>query len=229
MIPALWGMVPRWHKGDYNKHGLTTNNARLETVETSKLFKPALDSGKRCILPVEGFYEWQTVNPKLKSSERPAYYIYMPQTENIKIEDKATWKPDDVKLMFIAGLFDIWHDSKGNSLYSFTIVTYESDKHFNWLHHRTPAILETEQQIRNWLDFDRITPEMAVKVIKHPKTIVWHQVSKLVNNSRNKSEACNKRIEEKKTEDVGGILSWIKKRSSTDGALKDSPKRSKLG
>lgn len=224
IIPALWGLVPRWHKGDYRKHGLTTNNARMETIETSKMFKPLLEK-KRCIVPIEGFYEWQTVNEKLKSSERPAYFIYMPQTKNIKIEDKSTWQSADVNLMFIAGLFDVWHDDEGDSLYSFTVVTYESDDHFSWLHHRTPAILETEQQVKDWLDFEKVPSNAALKLITHPKTIVWHRVSNYVNSSRNKLDKCNKPMDEKSTQ--GNLLSWIKKRKDEDPKKEDSPKRVK--
>lgn len=224
LIPALWGLVPRWHKGDHRKHGLTTNNARMETIETSKLYKPALESGKRCVIPVEGFYEWQTVNPKLKSSERPVYFIYMPQAKEVKIEEKSTWK--SVNLMYVAGLFDIWHDEHGDSLYSFTVITYESDKHFDWLHHRTPAILETKEQVANWLNFDRTPHELALKLIKHPKTIVWHQVSNYVNSSRNKSEQCNKPKGE--TAKNNTLMSWIKKRKPEEQeSPESSSKRSK--
>lgn len=190
----------------------------METIETSKLYKPSLDRGKRCILPVEGFYEWQTVNDKLKSSERPAYFIYMPQSKNIKIEDKTTWEFSDINLMFVAGLFDIWHDEEGDSIYSFTIITYESDDHFNWLHHRTPAILETEKQISDWLDFEKVPFADALKLIKHPKMIVWHRVSNYVNNSRNKSYECNKPVEAKSPKpSKGNLLSWVKKRKDEDG------------
>jgi putative SOS response-associated peptidase YedK len=56
ILPALWSIIPRFHKGDYKKHGLTTNNARMESLEKSKLYKPLLTKGKRCVLIVEGLY-----------------------------------------------------------------------------------------------------------------------------------------------------------------------------
>lgn len=194
IIPALWGIVPRWHKGEYKKHGLTTNNARIETIRSSKLYKPCLTEGQRCILPVEGFYEWQTVKEELKSSERPVYFIYMPQENNVKIEDKNTWPSNSsVNLMYIAGIFDIWHDENKDYIYSFSIITYESNEYLSWLHHRTPAILETEDQVSKWLNYEDFPyEEVLTSVIKHPKNLVWHPVSKIVNNSRNKSEQCNK-------------------------------------
>ncbi|CRL04210.1 CLUMA_CG017293, isoform A [Clunio marinus] len=210
LIPALWGIVPKWHKGDYRKHGLTTNNARLEKLTSSKLYNPALESGRRCILVIEGFYEWQTVDSKLKSSQRPVYFIQMPQGES-----KAK---DEIKLMFVAGLFDVWNDADGDSLYSFTVITYESDKHFDWLHHRTPAILETEDQISDWLDYERIPSKEALNVIKHPKSIVWYQVSNYVNSTKNKLEQCRKPIEDVKAESnkKNSLLSWINKRKNSE-------------
>lgn len=218
IVPALWGIVPRWYIGDYKKHGLSTNNARLENIHRSKLYKPAL--GKRAIIPVEGFYEWNTANPKLKSSERPAYFIYMPQKPDVKIDLKSTWNCDDVNLMFLAGIFDVWKDDAGESLYSFSILTFESDDHFSWLHHRTPAVLETEQQVSDWLDFNRVPSESALKVIKHPRTMLWHEVSNYVNSSRNKSETCNKPIDRKKIQ-PNSVLSWIKNNKGETKALGD--------
>lgn len=213
IIPAVWSLIPSWAKN--LKHGLTTNNCRLEGVEKSKLYGPLLSSGKRCVMVVEGFYEWQTVDARLKSSERPVYYIYMPQEdESIKIEDKSTWTSDKIKLLHIAGLFDVWHDENGDSIYSFTIITFESDNHFSWLHHRTPAILETQQDIRDWLDYERV--KKPLDVIKKPKSIIWHQVTNQVNNTRNQSDACNKSakdVQNAASSTKGSIMNWIKKKS----------------
>lgn len=227
ILPALWSLIPRYHKGDYKKHGLTTNNARLESIESSKLYKPLLTSGKRCVMIVEGFYEWQTVNEKLKSSERPVYYIYMPQIDDkIKVEDKSTWNFEFMKLLHVAGLFDIWHDEKGDSIYSFTIITYESDDHFSWLHHRTPAILESEEQIRDWLDYEHVSYENALKILTKPKNIIWHKVSNYVNSSRNQSSTCNKPFND--TTAKSSIMNWIKsKPNQHDDEVEESPKRLK--
>lgn len=225
LLPALWGIIPRWHSGDYKKHGLTTNNARLESIETSKLYKPCLDRGRRCVVPIEGFYEWNTTNPKLKSSQRPAYYVYMPQQKEVKIEDKSTWSSENVNLMFVAGLFDVWTDSEGDSIYNFTVISFESDEHFKWLHHRTPAILETEQQINNWLNFDEVPTTAALKAIKHPKSIIWHKVSNQVNSSRNKSEKCNKPLVESAKQNT--LMAWMKRKSDEKESDSNDPKKHK--
>ncbi len=51
-----WGLVPVWAKDI--KIGNRMINARSETVATSNAFKHALKK-KRCIIPVDGFYEWK--------------------------------------------------------------------------------------------------------------------------------------------------------------------------
>ncbi|KOB75334.1 Uncharacterized protein OBRU01_03777, partial [Operophtera brumata] len=80
--PMMWGVIPSWHKGDFKTHNLSTNNCRLETVKESKLYSPLLNSGGRCVIVAEGFYEWQTTN--MPSKVKQPYYIYSPQSEDIQ-------------------------------------------------------------------------------------------------------------------------------------------------
>lgn len=199
IVPMMWSMVPRWHKGDYRKHGLTTNNCRLEKLAVSKLYQPALDEGQRCVILCEGFYEWQTTKP-LKASERPAFYVHMPQKKSVQIEEKSTWGSDidGVDLLKMAGLFDVWENENGDKLYSYTVITFESNKHFSQIHHRIPAILETEDEVAAWLDYRRVAANQALNKLKPSECIQWYQVSNLVNNSRNKSHLCNKPLKQAK-------------------------------
>lgn len=48
--------------------------------------------------------------------------------------------------------------------------------------------------LQDWLDIDRVPPKAALAVIQPAKVLVWHPVSTLVNNSRNKDPQCNKPI-----------------------------------
>lgn len=183
-------------------------------MRTSKLYKHALERGQRCVIACEGFYEWQTTNPMAtKASERDAYYCYMPQSDCVRIAHKDTWQPEDIRLLYVAGLFDVWTDENGDDIFSYTVITFESADELAWLHHRSPAILETDDQIADWLDFERVATEDALKVIRPPKTLVWHRVSKIVNNSRNKSTECNKPVEEVMDNgkaSASGLSKWLK-------------------
>ncbi|XP_039947782.1 abasic site processing protein HMCES [Bactrocera tryoni] len=194
IVPMMWGMIPFWHKGDYRRHGLSTNNCRLEHMLESKLYRGPFRRGQRCVVLCEGFYEWQTTK-SAKPSERAAHLLYMPQAEGVKMYNKSTWTADNVNLLKMAGLFDIWEDENGDKIYSYSIITFESSKIMSWLHHRMPAILETEQQVNDWLDFKRVTDDEALATLRPATKLEWYRVSSYVNNSRNKSEQCNKPIE----------------------------------
>lgn len=203
LVPMMWGMVPFWHQGqDHRNHGLTTNNCRLENMLQSRLYGSAFRKGQRCVIVCEGFYEWQTTDPMAtKASQRVAYFNYMEQADSIKIEQKDTWseRAGDLNLLKMAGLFDSWTNADGDQIFSYSIITFESDEKFSWLHHRSPAILETEQQVNDWLDFKRVTDTKALLALLKPASLLkWHPVANLVNNSRNKSEECNKRLDEEK-------------------------------
>lgn len=74
-------------KGEAKKHGLLTNNCRLEGIQNlsskggSKLYASPLKEGKRCVVLCEGYYEWQT---KKDTKNKQPYYIYAVQKNNVK-------------------------------------------------------------------------------------------------------------------------------------------------
>lgn len=219
-------MIPFWHNSslDYRKHGLTTNNCRLESMLESKLYKRAFNKGQRCVVLCEGFYEWQTTDPKAtKPSQRAAYYIYMPQPDGVQIEVQETWRKsvENFHLLKMAGLFDIWTNDKGEQIYSYSVITFESNDTLNWLHHRSPAILDSDEAIADWIDFKRVSDtNYLISLLKPAKCLQWHQVSNIVNNARNKSDQCNKRMEKSENGSTSKsqlMDSWlIKKRKSNE-------------
>lgn len=148
LVPMIWGMIPFWHKGDYRKHGLSTNNCRLEHMLNSKMYSSPFRKGQRCVILCEGFYEWQTTITT-KPSDRAAFYISMPQkNSSVEIFDSSTWKsPADVKLLKMAGIYNVWQDENGDKVYSYSVITHKSNKLLHWLHGRMPAILETDKQV----------------------------------------------------------------------------------
>ncbi|CAG4991150.1 unnamed protein product [Parnassius apollo] len=251
--PMMWGIIPPWHKGDYHKHNLSTNNCRLENIRQSKLYNPILLNGGRCIIVVEGYYEWQTT---IKTKVKQPYYIYASQEEHIKSKHKhvpaicsvlddaiqdmsgvagergarsgtnparfTIDEPDTfqnsyndgdgwngLKLLYIAGLYNTWQNDD-IILYSYSIITMDSNNTLDWLHHRMPAILDTEVQIEAWLDIDNVNADMALSYLKPSKLLSWHQVSTAVNNSRYKSDDCIKRISKEKCSQKS-ITTWFTK------------------
>ncbi len=64
-----WGLIPSW--ADDPGIGSRMINARSETVAQKPSFRRAFKEG-RCLIPADGFYEWQKTN-----DGKQTYYIRM--------------------------------------------------------------------------------------------------------------------------------------------------------
>ncbi|KAK2710440.1 abasic site processing protein HMCES-like isoform X2 [Artemia franciscana] len=205
--PMIWGLIPPWHKGTQKDHGLTTNNCRVETIQSKKLYSTPLKKGKRCVVLCDGFYEWKAKKPGDKGPKQP-YFICFPQPKSIKIEEHETWegKVEEFwsaekgwtgpKPFMMAGLFDKWIDpSNKKPVYSFTVVTMESNPLVSWIHERMPAILESDEQVQTWLDYVNIDESDALSSLIPPSNLYIHPVSPLVNSVKNQDPSLNREIE----------------------------------
>src|SRR5437660_12430880 len=67
-----WGLVPSWAKDSSGSGRLI--NARAETVAVKPAFRRAF-AKRRCILPADGYYEWQVVPGEGKQRKQP-YFIH---------------------------------------------------------------------------------------------------------------------------------------------------------
>ncbi|RUS84866.1 hypothetical protein EGW08_007407, partial [Elysia chlorotica] len=92
---------------------------------------------------------------------------------------------DGQRLLTMAGVFDVWKaDENAPPLYSYSVITVSSSQDMDWCHHRMPAILSTEEEVQNWLDFSSLPLSKATSLIKPKVCLTHHAVSKQVNNSR---------------------------------------------
>jgi putative SOS response-associated peptidase YedK len=161
IVPALWGLIPRWHKGNYREHEFNTSNFRIENnVNESRMYKPAFTRGKRCAMICEGYYEWMRNPASLPVDKRPIHFI----------------RPSTNSLLHIAGIFDVWYDDDERPLFSFTVLSIDSSEKLNWLHPRMPVILETDEQVQDWLNFSQVSGEMALKLIRKSRNLFHTRV-----------------------------------------------------
>jgi putative SOS response-associated peptidase YedK len=125
-----WGLLPHWANQDFDK--TNTLNARIETINEKKSFQSIAEN--RCIILVDGFYEWQQVgNKKLKYE--------------IGIDDN---------LFAFAGLFD-----NNNGLKTYTIITTEAKGVMVDIHNtklRMPVVLSNDNDFKSWLSMEKIEP-----------------------------------------------------------------------
>jgi putative SOS response-associated peptidase YedK len=123
-----WGLIPFWAKDA--KIGYSTINAKSETVTTSAMFREPLKR-RRCLVPADGFYEWQKLDAKLK------------QPWAIGLADGS--------LFAFAGLWERWKDNTTQQpLETFTILTTEANELTAPIHNRMPVILAPRDYER-WL------------------------------------------------------------------------------
>ncbi len=128
-----WGLVPFWAKDEQNANKIrfSTFNARAETIFEKPSFKSSIKK-KRCLVIIDGFYEWREVNGK-----KYPYYIFL------KSKD----------LFALAGLWDVW-EKAGKGECTFSIITTEANPLMQKIHNRKrrmPVILKKEDE-KHWLD-----------------------------------------------------------------------------
>jgi putative SOS response-associated peptidase YedK len=157
-----WGLVPPWAQPSVAARMI---NARAETVLTKPAFKRAF-ARHRCLLPADGFYEWQRVEGAAK---RP-WYIH-----------RADGAP-----MAFAGLWEVWRSPAGEPMRTCSIITTTANPLMAPVHDRMPVILEASDW-RDWLAPDNtdLAALQGLLVPADERTLTRHGVSTLVNSVRN--------------------------------------------
>jgi putative SOS response-associated peptidase YedK len=140
-----WGLIPYWAKD--KSIGPRCINAMAETVATKPAFRDAFARGQRCIVPVDGFYEWQ----KTAAGKQPYAIV----------------AADGLPLA-LAGLWDSWKDrARGDVVQSFTIITTVPNELCSAIHDRMPVILPREKWA-TWLGEREADPDELRWTILRP-------------------------------------------------------------
>ena len=130
-VMMRWGLVPPFLKGETPK--FPTLNARIETLEASPAFRNAWMRAQRCVVPAQGFYEWQM----LPNAPKQPWFVRLASLE----------------VMAFAGLWDRSVKPDHTVIESFTIITLPANDFMARLHSekgRMPAILHGED-VETWL------------------------------------------------------------------------------
>ena len=152
----LWGLLPVWSKDASGASKMI--NARSETV-TEKPSYRGLVQNHRCIIPMNGFYEWDRRNPKAKVP------YFVPRA--------------DGRLMLGAGL---WTNSPVVDNLTCTLMTRESFDDLSSIHNRSPVQFDAEDAIE-WLTAHPAPLEL-MNSHDQPR-LAPYRVSTLVNSVRN--------------------------------------------
>ena len=169
-----WGLIPRWAKtaGAAADIRTKTINARSETIYEKPSYRTAAQKGRRCLIPVTGFYEWHTVG-----SKKFPFYI------------NAT----DRKITSIAGLWDEWPDPEtGELIPTYTLLTTDANPLLAAIHNtkkRMPCVLTSDAE-RAWLH-DELTEADALALLTAPypaDRMHSYSISKLITSRTDPSD-----------------------------------------
>jgi putative SOS response-associated peptidase YedK len=161
LVVMRWGLVPSWAKD--LKIGAKLINARADTVAQKPSFRAAF-AKRRCLVPADGFYEWQAA----EGGRKQPYRIH---------------RPDGAPFAF-AGLWEQWQGPDGRVL-SFTIVTTEANARLRPIHARMPVILAAPDY-EAWLD--PAAPREAAQALLRPLPddgLVAEPIGPRANNVKN--------------------------------------------
>ncbi|MCL2045682.1 MAG: SOS response-associated peptidase [Oscillospiraceae bacterium] len=140
-----WGF-PHWQNSS------VIINARSETALNSNMFRKPLQN-QRCVIPSSGFYEWSAV----------------PGT---KKKDKHLLRITEDEMLFMAGMYNTFHDKNGNEYSAFVILTTDAHESIAHIHNRMPLLLLHDENDlwlgdNSFMEFalNRPGPELISKLV----------------------------------------------------------------
>ncbi|MGW4571706.1 SOS response-associated peptidase [Streptomyces tendae] len=170
-----WGLVPSWARD--TKIGARLINARVETVHEKPAFRRAF-ARRRCLLPADGFYEWQRIEDRETGRTRKQpYFIHAA----------------DDQVMALAGLYEYWRDPDARHdddpsawLTTCTIITTEATDAAGRVHPRMPLTV-ADEHYDVWLDPSHQDTGALRDLLEQPAggRLDARPVSAAVNNVRN--------------------------------------------
>jgi putative SOS response-associated peptidase YedK len=161
--PMRWGLIPSWAKD--TKMAFSTFNARADGIDTKPAYRGAWKAGRRCLIVIDGFYEWR------KSDKQPF---------SVSLGNRAP--------MLLAGLWEDWRAPTGEKIRSCTIITTDADELLAQIHDRMPVIVSPDDWPK-WLGEEPANAEQLKALLRpYPadRLLMW-PVDRKVGNVRNES------------------------------------------
>lgn len=163
-----WGLIPHWSKD--SKPGYSTINARAETVKSKPAYRTPFRR-QRCLIPVDGWYEWQQTGARTKQP----YFFHR----------------SDEQLFFFAGLWDHWEGRDAEQpIDSCSIIVTQANKTVQAIHDRMPVIVKPAYY-DEWLDPQSDTDRLEQLLRPYGgHDLHYYAVKLTVNNPRFDGPTC---------------------------------------
>jgi putative SOS response-associated peptidase YedK len=185
-----WGLVPFWAKDP--SIGSRMINARAETVQSKPAFRQAFKR-RRCLLPADGYYEWQRLDGQGGAADSPG--------GKVAKQPFFITRRDGGPLAF-AGLYELWRDRELPDdherawLWTATIITTSAPDELGQIHDRMPMVIEPERWA-DWLDPEAGDPADLAALLAPAATrgLISYPVSTSVNSVRHNGPELIERLE----------------------------------
>lgn len=159
IVPMRWGFLPSWAR-ESNK---SVVNARSETALEKPFFKSAMKL-RRCLMPLDGFYEWRTE----ADGKQPCLFR----------------RPDGAPFAF-AAIWERWSDPERGPVDTVALLTTRPNALASTVHDRMPALFLDRSGWDPWLDPCTPPDQAAALLGPLPEDALRIQlVSRRLNNPR---------------------------------------------
>ena len=179
-----WGLIPAWAESAERQYKMI--NARIETVTEKRAYSGLL-AQYRCLIPADGFFEWQ---PRSDGPKQP-WWFHLPSAE----------------LFAFAGLWTCWQPRPDvEPVNSCTILTTAANDVVAPVHGRMPLILERRDETA-WLD-PGVTAKEALSLAASNAngSLTREPVSRSVNKPRNQGSECIEPVDPDRPDPEPGAL-----------------------
>lgn len=152
---AHFGYLPSWAK---SKSSMNIN-ARSESIFEKMTFRDSFKY-RRCIIPINGFYEWE-----IEDKQKKPYFV----------------KDMNKNYLGLAGIWDEWFEPELNmNIVTVALITCDANEKLGKIHHRMPVVLEKEN-FETWLKNDDIKALNELFKIYPNEKLDLYEVSPNVN------------------------------------------------
>lgn len=167
-----WGLIPSWIKTgeDAKKISNQTLNAKSETIFSLPSFRDSIVK-RRCVIPVEGFFEWKHVG-----SEKVPYFIH----------------PKEHQYFLLAGIFTGWKNPIDQEwVTTFSIITTEANELMADIHNskkRMPLLIDV-RNMDAWISPD--LPKSGIIELMQPcddTNMAAHTISRIIGDPKVNSD-----------------------------------------
>lgn len=160
-----WGQIPDWSKNKTLSTKLLF--AEKEQIEDKTSLKSALQY-HRCLIPVDGYYEWKRISKKGRVAHRLVF--------------------GNNEIVGIAGLWEEFEDDEGQMQHTFKIITTKANSTVENLNKRMPVVVSKENE-KLWMskstDFNEILPLLSEL---KSNNINMYTVSPKIDDPKNEGE-----------------------------------------